>query len=111
MWFFRSPRIVFGEDSLSFLSMVESKRFLIVTDRYLAGTKILEKVKKAIPPDSETMVFAKIGSEPLLSEMTSDMDSIYRFNPEVIIGLGGGSSMDAAKIIYALYEKPSDLKS
>jgi alcohol dehydrogenase class IV len=106
MWFFRSPRIVFGEDSLSFLSMVESKRFLIVTDRYLAGTKILEKVKKAIPPDSETMVFAKIGSEPLLSEMTSDMDSIYRFNPEVIIGLGGGSSMDAAKIIYALYEKP-----
>lgn len=106
MWFFRSPRIIFGEDSLSFLSMVESKSFLIVTDRYLAGTKILEKVMKAIPPDSETMVFSKIGSEPLLSEMTSDMDSIYRFKPEIIIGLGGGSSIDAAKIIYALYEKP-----
>lgn len=106
MWFFRSPRIVFGEDSLSFLSMVESRRFLIVTDRYLSGTDILKKVKTALPTGSETMVFSNIGSEPLLSEITSDMDSIYRFEPEIIIGLGGGSSIDAAKIIYALYEKP-----
>ena len=106
MWFFRSPRIVFGEDSLSFLSMVESRRFLIVTDRFLAGTGILEKVKAGLPQGAETMVFSKIGPEPLLSEMTSDMDSIYRFRPEIIIGLGGGSSIDAAKIIYALYEKP-----
>jgi alcohol dehydrogenase class IV len=106
MWFFRSPRIVFGEDSLSFLSMVETKRFLIVTDRYIASTKILGKVKTALPQGAETMVFSNIGPEPHLSEMTSDMDSIYRFKPEIIIGLGGGSSIDAAKIIYALYEKP-----
>jgi len=106
MWFFRSPRIVFGEDSLSFLSMVESGRFLIVTDRNIAGTDLLQKVKKSLPQGSETLIFSDIGSEPLLSEITSQMDSIYRFKPEIIIGLGGGSSMDAAKIIYALYEKP-----
>ena len=49
MWFFRSPEIVFGEDAVSFVSSLEIKKAVIVTDRNLLRTDIPERVRKALP--------------------------------------------------------------
>ncbi|MHB8396175.1 MAG: iron-containing alcohol dehydrogenase [Thermoplasmataceae archaeon] len=105
MWFFRSPEVVFGEDSLSHLNSLGKKKFLIVTDRNIVKTKLVEMVKESIDPSSETMVFSAIGEEPGEDEILSGMKEIRRFSPEVVIGLGGGSSLDTAKIIYAMNER------
>jgi alcohol dehydrogenase class IV len=106
MWFFRSPQIVFGEDSVSFLSSLEIKKAAIITDRNLLRTEIPDLVRKALPQGTESMVLGDVSEEPPLSEMTVHLGRINEFAPDWFLAVGGGSAMDTAKILFALYERP-----
>ncbi|MEM0155624.1 MAG: iron-containing alcohol dehydrogenase [Thermoplasmataceae archaeon] len=106
MWFFRSPQVVFGEDALSFLSNLPLRRAAIVTDRFLAKTPLPGMVRDALPEGSEAIVIGDVSEEPDMNQMLSGMEELKKFSPDWIIGLGGGSSMDTAKIMFALYERP-----
>jgi len=106
MWYFRSPQIVFGEDSISFLSSLDVKRAAIITDRNLLHTDIPGLVQKALPPGTESMVLGDVSEEPPLSEMTAHLSRINEFAPDWFLAVGGGSAIDATKILFALYERP-----
>ena len=106
MWYFRSPQVVFGEDSASFLSSLDIKRAAIITDRNLLRTDIPGLVKKALPEGADSMVLGDVSEEPPLSEMTTHLGRIKEFAPDWFIAVGGGSAMDTAKILFALYERP-----
>jgi len=106
MWFFRSPTVIFGDEALSYLSSLPIHRALIVTDRHLRSTEIPETVRRALPEGAQSLVLSDVGEEPDLAEMTPHLDEIRRFAPDWIIGVGGGSSLDTAKILFVLYERP-----
>ena len=106
MWYFRSPQIVFGEDSVSFLSSLDVKKAAIITDRNLLRTDIPGLVEKALPSGTESMVLGDVSEEPPLSEMTTHLGRIKEFAPDWFLAVGGGSAIDTAKILFALYERP-----
>ena len=106
MWFFRSPQIVFGEDSVSFISSFEMRKAAIITDRNLLRTDIPERVRKALPQGTESMILGDVSEEPPLSEMTTHLERIKEFSPDWFVAVGGGSAMDTAKILFVLYERP-----
>jgi alcohol dehydrogenase class IV len=106
MWYFRSPQVVFGEESISFLSSLDVKKAVIVTDRNLLRTDIPSLVEKALPTGTESMVLGDVSEEPPLSEMTAHLSRINEFAPDWFLGVGGGSAIDTAKILFALYERP-----
>jgi alcohol dehydrogenase class IV len=106
MWFFRSPEIVFGEDSISFLSSLEMRKAVIVTDRSLLKTDIPERVRKALPSGADSLILGDVSEEPRLTEMTSHLERIKEFSPDWFIAVGGGSAMDTTKILFSLYERP-----
>jgi len=106
MWFFRSPQIVFGEDSASFISTLDIKRAAIVTDRNLLRTDIPGRVQKALPKGAESLMVGDVSEEPPLSEMTANLQRIRDFSPDWFVGVGGGSAIDTAKILFCLYERP-----
>lgn len=106
MWFFRSPSIVFGEEALSFLNSLEFSRIAIITDANIKQAGLVSMVEKELPPGSSSIVVSDIPEEPTLSDIRERVDLVGKFQPDLIIGLGGGSSMDAAKAIFALYERP-----
>ncbi len=106
MWFFRSPNIVFGEDSLSFLNGIGQRKILIVTDRNIHDAGLSKLLQEQLPEGSESMVINDIPEEPTLSDIRERLPSLSEYGPDLIIGLGGGSSMDAAKALFALYERP-----
>ena len=106
MWFFRSPQVVFGEDSLSFLSALDIKRAAIITDRNLLKTELPGRVSRALPAGAKSLVIGDVSEEPPLSEMTAHAGSLKEFSPDWFVALGGGSAIDTAKILFALYERP-----
>jgi alcohol dehydrogenase class IV len=108
MWFFRSPEIVFGEDSISFVSSLDIRQAAIITDRNLLHTDIPGRVREALPQGSKSMMLGDVSEEPPLSEMTAHLERIEEFSPDWFVAVGGGSAMDTAKILFALYER-SDL--
>ena len=107
MWYFSSPFVVFGEDALSHLSQIQGKRAFIVTDATLAKIGIAARIEGILQGAGfETCTFAEVEPEPSLQTVRRGAQLASEFAPDWIIGLGGGSPMDASKAIWALYERP-----
>jgi alcohol dehydrogenase class IV len=107
MWYFNSPQIVFGEDALSHLEALTGRHAFIVTDAFLAQSGLVSQVRarldKARLPST---VFAEVEPEPALETARRCAAAMTEKQPDWIIGLGGGSCMDAAKAAWLLYERP-----
>jgi alcohol dehydrogenase class IV len=107
MWHFLSPEIVFGEDALSRLTTLTGRRVFIVTDNVIAQLGYVEQVRGLLHGSNlETAVFADVEPEPSLETTRRGAQVMVDFKPDWIIGLGGGSVMDAAKAMRVLYERP-----
>ena len=85
----------------------EYKKAFIVTDRALSElgytnhiTKVLEEI------GIDYRIFSDVKEDPTLSSTQEGAKAMLEYNPDVIIALGGGSAMDAAKIMWVLYEHP-----
>lgn len=108
MWFFTSPRtIVFGEGALEYLKELEGERVFIVTDKVLRKLGIVDKVVEQLKETGmEIRIFDEVEPEPSKQTIKRGAKILSEFGADWIIGLGGGSCMDAAKAMWVLYERP-----
>lgn len=98
---FRSAgNLIFGRHAVrelgSVLDRAGSKRVFVVADKTLAKVGIVDQVKEAAGRPVE--VFDGGEPEPSLGMVLKCIDAATTFRPDTIIGLGGGSNMDAAKL-------------
>ena len=107
MWFFNSPEVIFGEDALSYLQQLQGQRAFIVTDANIAALGFPARVQEHLEQAGiESRVFAEVEPEPSLQTVRRGAEAMRAYEPDWIIGLGGGSCMDAAKAMWILYERP-----
>ncbi len=107
MWYFNSPLIVFGEDALFELTSIEGKRAFIVTDANILDLGLVDTVGERLQTAGlEYQVFADVEPDPSLQTVRRGAEQMRQYEPDWVIGLGGGSSMDAAKAMWVLYEHP-----
>jgi len=107
MWFFRSPVIAYGDDALSYLAQLQGRKALIVTDKNILRLGFVEKVIQFLQEAGmETHTFTEVEPDPSLATVRKGARIALEFGPDWIIGIGGGSCIDAAKAIWILYENP-----
>jgi alcohol dehydrogenase class IV len=107
MWYFVSPQIIFGEGALDALDELDGQRALIVTDATLVQIDIVGQIEAHLDKAGiETHVFDAVEPDPSVKTVRRGAEIALDFNPDWIVGLGGGSPMDAAKAIWILYERP-----
>ena len=113
MWFFRSPEVAFGEFALDHLATIQGSKALIITDQNIVKLGFVDLVKgKLAEAGIETAVFAKVEPDPSLQTAQRGAKEAETYQPDWLIGLGGGSCMDAAKAAWFLYERPDmDLRN
>ena len=109
LWFKVPQKIYFkrGATDLALKELEGKKKAFIVTDRYLFNSgscDLITKVLDEIGIDHE--VFFDVKPDPTLSTVNEAYQIMKPFEPDVIIALGGGSPMDAAKILWLMYEQP-----
>jgi alcohol dehydrogenase class IV len=107
MWFFRCPEFCFGEDALERLASLQGERAFIVTDENIVGLGFVATVQEQLTAANiESQVFAEVEPDPSIQTVKRGAAAMTTFAPDWVIGLGGGSSMDAAKAMWILYEHP-----
>ncbi len=107
MWYFDSPKIVFGEGALAHLQEIEGRRALIVSDENLVALGFVEAAQAHLAKAGlESDVFSQVEPDPSLETVIRGARAMADYRPDWIVGLGGGSCMDAAKAMWVLYERP-----
>ena len=107
MWYFDAPEIIYGEGALEELAQMKGSRAFIVTDPVLHNLGFTEKIAGHLrDAGMEVAAFTEVEPEPSLQTVQKGAEIMRDFEPDVIVGLGGGSSMDAAKAMWVLYERP-----
>ncbi len=107
MWYFKSPEVVFGEDALAHIQQLQGSRALIITDPTLAQLGVAARIEGLFADAGfSTATFAEVEPEPSLQTVRRGAQVATDFAPDWIVGLGGGSPLDAAKAIWAMYERP-----
>jgi alcohol dehydrogenase class IV len=109
MWDFTSPRkVIFGEDAIEFLSEQSFKHAFVVTDPVMRKLH-LETVEKQLKQiNAKITVFDEVPGEPTLKDVQKGVEILKKSKPDVIIALGGGSVLDAAKGMWPVWATPED---
>lgn len=91
-------KIYIGDDSLDRLTHYSGDTILIVTDPFIKQSGMLEKITSRLDQlNSRYIVFSDIVPDPPIESVTEGVKVIQESQPEVIIAIGGGSAIDAAK--------------
>lgn len=109
LWHKLPSSIYFRRGSLPIAleELSDKRRALIVTDKYLFNNGYCDETIKILKAQGlETDVFYDVEADPTLAIVNQGAKMAQSFQPDVIIALGGGSPMDAAKIIWVMYEHP-----
>ena len=96
-----------GSMPVAFGDLKDKKRALIVTDGFLFKNGLTDQVTEVLHDlGIETDVFYDVAPDPTLQTVMKGVAKCNMFQPDVIIAFGGGSPMDAAKIMWVMYEHP-----
>ena len=109
LWFRAPEKVYFKKGSLP-VALAELKKYkkaFIVTDTFLYQNGYTKPVKEQL--DAMGIIhntFHSVEPDPTLACARAGASQMATFQPDVIIAIGGGSAMDAAKIMWVLYEHP-----
>lgn len=115
MLWFRTPEKVYFKKGCMPVALRElkevygCKRAFIVTDSFLYKSGFTKKIEE--PLDKMGIAhssFWSISPDPKLQDAQKGEELLRAFEPDVIIAIGGGSAMDAGKIMWTMYEHPEE---
>ncbi|MGE9911565.1 bifunctional acetaldehyde-CoA/alcohol dehydrogenase [Atopobiaceae bacterium SGI.236] len=115
MLWFRTPEKVFFKKGCMPVALRElsevygKKRAFIVTDSFLYTSGFTKKIEKSL--DEQGIVhtsFWSISPDPKLQDCLKGLEQLRAFEPDCIIAIGGGSAMDAGKIMWTMFEHPEE---
>lgn len=87
----------------------DKKRAFIVTDQFLYKSGFTKKIEESL--DEMGIVhssFWDVAPDPTLQCALEGLARLRAFEPDCIIAIGGGSAMDAGKIMWSMYENPDE---
>ncbi|MEZ8093889.1 1-propanol dehydrogenase PduQ [Photobacterium swingsii] len=98
------PAIQFGANALNKLSTLPGQRALIITDDAMVKFGIADMVSQHLQANQMVVeLFANVTPDPDLSVIANGMKAFVAAKPDVVVAVGGGSVIDAAKgVIYTL---------
>ena len=102
------PRqIYYGTGALQNLSTVTGQKAFIVTDPGVRALGLVERTETILQKiNIKTAVFYKVEPDPSRDLVWSIFSQVQDFKPDIIVSIGGGSSIDAGKTAWLLYEHP-----
>lgn len=99
-------KIYFGNGALDKLSEISNKRVLVICDNFVKTSGMVNKVLEKLNT-CEVEIFSDIVPDPSIEIVACGVQKLRDINADIIIALGGGSSIDGAKAIRQYYKELS----
>lgn len=93
--------VCFGSNALSRLEQIDHKKVIIICDEFMVKSGVVDKVKSYLK-NCEVSVFSRVVPDPPIEIVSEGINFIETKHAEVMIAVGGGSAIDAAKSIREL---------
>lgn len=110
-WFKVPSKTYFERDSIQYLQKCRDvERVMIVTDHSMVELGFLDRIIEQLDLRRNKVVyqiFADVEPDPDITTVYKGTELMRSFRPDTIIALGGGSPMDAAKVMWLFYEQPT----
>ena len=106
MWFRVPNQIYFNMNAVENVRHFPSRSTIIVTSPALEQIGHVDIVRRCIPPETHVHVLVIPDAEPEVKVVTQGVEALNFYKADQIIALGGGSVIDAAKIMKLKYESP-----
>ena len=92
-----STEVCFGKDSLSALETIKAENAVIFTDAFLKKSGTADKIAGYMKNCTHISIYSDIKPDPPVELIANALDFLLKANADVVVALGGGSSIDAAK--------------
>ncbi|HBF37648.1 MAG TPA: NADPH-dependent butanol dehydrogenase [Firmicutes bacterium] len=101
-------QLMFGKDCLEHLKTLPgTKAFIVTGGSSMKKSGILQRIVDLLAETGiRSEVFSGVEPDPLFSTVYRGAEAMKAFGPDIIVALGGGSAMDAAKAMWVYYEHP-----
>ncbi|WP_033259725.1 bifunctional acetaldehyde-CoA/alcohol dehydrogenase [Kitasatospora setae] len=117
-WFKVPPKVFFERNSIRYLAdMRGARKVVVVTDKTMVEIGHLDRIREVLSRRTEPVevrVVDFVEPNPSIATVEKGAELMRGFQPDTIVALGGGSPMDAAKVMWLMYEHPevefADLK-
>ena len=112
LWFRTPEKVYFKKGSMPVAldelgTIMHKKKAFIVTDSFLYKNGYVKGIEEKLDAMGiQHTCFYEVAPDPTLQCAQKGADMMRSFEPDTIIALGGGSAMDAAKIMWVMYEYP-----
>jgi acetaldehyde dehydrogenase/alcohol dehydrogenase len=109
LWMQLPPKVYhkYGCLRVALGDLAGKRRAFVVTDKSLLDLGVAAKVTDRLAElGIEFSVFSDVLPDPTVSVIRKGLERILSYEPDLIIALGGGSPMDAAKLMWLMYEHP-----
>ncbi|WP_348799303.1 bifunctional acetaldehyde-CoA/alcohol dehydrogenase [Flavobacterium adhaerens] len=109
-WFKVPSKIYFEPNSILYLkSIPDLNKVMIVTDLSMLKLGFVQKIIDVLNMRHnkvDVRIFSSVEPDPSIETAKAGAETMREFKPDTIIALGGGSPMDAAKVMWLMYEQP-----
>lgn len=106
-WFKIPPKIYFEPGSIQYLAKIHGKRAFIVTDQAMVKLGFVDKALYHLEKAGiRYEIYDEVEADPSVNTVYTGCKAMEKFEPDIIIAMGGGSAIDAAKGMWLFYEYP-----
>lgn len=104
--------LMFGAGCLDYIANIpEKKVFIVIGGSSMEKNGVLDKVSGLFKKNgADLQIFRGVEPDPSFHTVWKGTEEMKKFKPDLIVGLGGGSVMDAAKAMWVYYEHPDMTK-
>ena len=95
--FYVSTKIYSGPNSLDVLGRFHGKRVWVVCDSFIAKSPAIGRLTRQLEPHNLVQIYSDITPDPSIGLVVRGIGQFLDFRPQLVIGFGGGSAIDAAK--------------
>lgn len=110
------PEVIFGNGAIgnigNQIKLKGGSRVLLFTDKGLSATGLVEKIRGLLEKERlACFIFDQVEAEPSLDNVITASKVANEYQPDLVLALGGGSSMDVAKMVAILLKHGGEIRN